>query len=612
MKDTSTETKLNISEFIPSEKIKCFVTSKLRKNTPEERVRQDFARDLVEIYGYDLNDLDVEFPIKMGRKRKSADIVIFDHGKEHLQENIIVIIETKRDDILPSDIADGVEQLKSYCAASIKCNFGVWIGLEKIVYKITEKREFINVPDIPRYGDSSIPIPVLKDLKPAINLKSTFKRVHNYIAGNGGFHQDTAFEELQKLIFCKVYDEQYSSTLNFYILPEENINDFRERIDKLFENVKKRYQYIFSDTEKIRVDNKILQYIVSELYNYSFLNTTVDIKGEAYETLVGSNLRGNRGEFFTPRNVSKMVTEMIFSLFSDETLTTPGSIKILDPALGTGGFLISSISVIKSLLNERNIDHIHLRSILKEISNHNLYGIDFNPFLVKVSQMNMVMHGDGSSNVYRVNSLDLPSQWSYEARENLKLGTFDIVITNPPFGSKIKINDPKILKQYSLRELGTITPRSSIAPEQLFIERCLDFLKTGGYLGIVLPDSILSNPGLSWLREYIYDETYIIASIDLPSETFEPHTGTKTSVLILKKKSEIEKKISANYDIFMAMPEFVGQDRRGNPIYKATPDGQNILDSKGNLILNDSLPYVVAAFRQWIKDKGFDLNACER
>ena len=590
---------------ISSKKIRCFVTGKLRNNTPEERIRQDFARTLVDVYGYDLKDLDVEFQIKMGRAKKKADIVIFQHGKEHLQENIIIIIEAKREDVKASDKKDGVDQLKSYCSASIKCKFGIWVGNEKIVYKINEDKEFLSVPDIPRFGDSEIPIPTRNDLKPAVNLKQTFKRIHNYIYVNQGLHKDGAFEELQKLIFCKVYDEQFSHSLKFYILPDETDTEFRERIETLFEHVKDKYQYIFKQHEKISLYDNVLKYIVSELHNYSFLNTTIDIKGEAYEEIIGSNLRGNRGEFFTPRNVSFAVTEMMLSLFDEDKLTSPGGIKILDPALGTGGFLISSISVIKSLLENRGFDRAQLRDNLKDIASQNLYGIDINPFLVKVAQMNMVMHGDGSSNVYHANSLENPKKWKVDAQKALKFGTFDIVLTNPPFGANIKIDDSDILDQYEITNKGAENKRTAIPPEQLFIERCLDFLKPGGYLGIVLPDSILSNPGLTWLREYIFEETYIIASIDLPVETFQPYTGTQTSVLLLKKKHDYEKRIKEYYDIFMALPEFVGHNRRGEPLYKQTPDGQNMLDDNGRFIINDSLPLVVESFNQWIKDMGW-------
>ncbi len=312
------------TEVIPPGKLKCYITDKLRKNTPEERVRQDVARSLVEVYGYKINNLDVEFSIKMGRSRKRADIVIFNEGDPHKQENIQTIVEVKPEKVKPSDKKEGIEQLKSYVAASLNCSFALWVGNERLAFKVSKKLDKINlnqIPDILKYGETSIPIPTRDDLKPAVDLKQTFKRIHNYIFANQGFQKDKSFEELQKLIFIKVYDEQYSPTLQFYILPDEPIINVRTRLLNVFNKVKERYQYIFKDNDSIELNDIVLGYIVSELYNFSLVDTDTDVKGEAYEQIVGSNLRGDRGEFFTPRTVCNMTVELIFSLFNKEELT---------------------------------------------------------------------------------------------------------------------------------------------------------------------------------------------------------------------------------------------------------------------------------------------------
>lgn len=218
--------------------------------------------------------------------------------------------------------------------------------------------------------------------------------------------------------------------------------------------------------------------------------------------------------------------------------------------------------------------------------------------------MNMVMHGDGSSNIVHANSLDSQSNWNSEAKRKIHFKEFDIVVTNPPFGTKAVIDNPDILKQFGLTTFGAGSPRTALPPEQLFIERCLDFLKPGGILGIVLPDSILSNPGLVWIREWILGKAYIIASVDLPVETFEPHTGTQTSILILKKKTLGEEKLKEDYDIFMAIPEKVGHDRRGNPLFKTTPDGEIELGPNAQPLIEDHLPTVTETFKKWVKKKG--------
>ncbi len=249
-------------EVIPPGKLKCFITGKLRKDTAEERVRQDVARSLVEEYGYDKSDIDIEFPIKRGRAKKRADIVIFSENEEHTQENIYLIVEVKTEDIKPSDLKEGIGQLESYIAASFNSAFALWMGNERLAFKVVEekgKRVLSPIPDVPKRGESLIPKPIKGTLVPAVNLKQVFKRVHNYIYANQGFQKDKAFEELQKLIFIKVYDEQYTPTLHFYILPGEDISEVRRRLTKVFKKVQERYKYIFKGNEVIELNDAVLR-----------------------------------------------------------------------------------------------------------------------------------------------------------------------------------------------------------------------------------------------------------------------------------------------------------------------------------------------------------------
>ena len=594
-------------KVIPPGKIKCFITGKLRNDTPEEKVRQAIARSLVEEYGYNKSDIDIEFPIKMGRTRKRADIVSFYENKEHTQEHIYMILEIKAENVKPSDRKEGVDQLASYIAASPNSSFALWVGNERLTFKVIEERGervLTQIPDIPKRGETSIPKPTRGSLVPAVNLKQVFKRVHNYIYANQGVQKDKAFEELQKLIFIKVYDEQYSPTLQFYILPGEEISEVWKRLTNVFKKVQERYRYIFRGEEIIELNDAVLKYVVSELQRFTLVETETDVKGEAYEEIVGPNLRGDRGEFFTARNVCNMTIEMLLALCPEERLTSPGALKLLDPAAGTGGFLIAGVQKIKQLFLKRGFRYDHLRDLVRDVANSNFFGIDFNPFLVKVSQMNMVMHGDGSANIVHANSLDTPSNWNDEAKRTIHLGEFDIVVTNPPFGTKAVIDNPDILGQFELTTFDASSPRTSLPPEQLFIERCLDFLKPGGFLGIVLPDSILSNPGLTWIRGWIFKKAYIMASVDLPVETFEPHTGTQTSILILKKKAPEQEKLQQDYDIFMAIPERVGHDRRGNPVFSTTPEGEVKLDANSQPLIDDHLPLVAQMFKEWVRRKG--------
>ena len=608
----------DVVPFIPAGKIRCFVTGKLRRDTAEENVRQRWARSLVGEYGYDVQDMAVEFPVKMGTQRKRADIVIFNAGGPRRQDSVAIIVEVKREDVSPRNKDEGVEQLKSYMSACSSCKFGLWVGSEKSAYEKAEEGRIEDTTDIPRFGDTQPQPPKFHELTPATDLKASLRRCHNYIYANQGIQKAEAFHELQKLIFCKVLDEkEVVEDLRFFVLGEERksiagqrrLRD--ERIALLFEDVKNRYPYIFEPDERIKLNLKVLAYIVSELQRYSLLNTQTDVKGQAYEELVGANLRGDRGEFFTPRNVCDMAVRMVLSLHSNQKMA---SLKVLDCCCGTGGFLVSVINSLREKITgfemvrggteEERRTRIGER--LKSLAERNLFGMDINPFLVRTTQMNLVMHGDGSANVFQGDSLAAPGEWEDDgARQKIKQGTFDIVVTNPPFGGQAHIDDPHILSRYDLPAYNTKDTRSLMPSEQLFVEGALKYVKPGGYLVIVLPRSIANNPGLKFIRGWLLRNARLVASIDLPKETFAEGGGVPNpSVLMLQRFTREEVKLAQAgaldaYDIFMAIPKRVGIDQRGNDIHVRTPEGLIVLDENAEPTIDDDLPKVVSAFKEW-------------
>ena len=607
-----------IVPFIPAGKIRCFVTGQLRKDTPEENVRQRWARSLADEYGYDVADMAVEFSVKMGTKRKRADIVIFKPGGPRRQDAVAIIVEAKREDVFSKDKTEGVEQLKSYMSACSACRFGLWVGSEKLAYEKSDKGDMGDTIDIPRFGDTQPQPPKFHELTPATDLKASLRRCHNYIYANQGIQKAEAFHELQKLIFCKVLDEkEVVDKLRFFVLGEERRSIagqrrlLEERITPLFREVKDRYPYIFEPDDKIKLKLRVLAYIVSELQRYSLLNTQTDVKGQAYEELVGANLRGDRGEFFTPRNVCDMTVRMVLSLHSNQRIA---SLKILDCCCGTGGFLVSVINLLRRKIvgferakggSEEDVrNRVAVR--VKELAERNLFGMDINPFLVSTTQMNLVMHGDGSANVYQGDSLAAPGEWEDEsARHKVKQGAFDIVVTNPPFGGQAHVDDPHVLSRYELPALETKDTRQLMPAEQLFVEGALKYVKRGGYLAIVLPRSIANNPGLKFIRKWLLKTARLVASIDLPKETFAEGGGVPNpSVLILQRLTREEEKLAQagaldEYQIFMAIPKKVGIDKRGNAVHVRTPKGLVVLDDTGRPTIDDDLPKVVSAFENW-------------
>lgn len=663
--------------IIPEGKVRDYVDGTIRNDTPEEYVRQTVEKRLVNEHKYVKERIAVEYPVQMGSGKKRADIVIFPDGvseeQKKDQQNISIIIECKKEAVKPSDKDNGLDQLKTYMSACNNCEWGMWTnGLHKTVYKksVDEKGHFVfdEYNDIPSADGTTDENerPNRNTLKKAFddNLLFTFRTCHNIIYINEGLQKQPAFFEFLKVIFCKIHDERnLLEPIQFYTTSKErNYQDGQasvyNRISKIFEEVKKKNAQIFDENDTIKLTPRTLTFLVAELQKYALLNTNIDIKGKAYEEIVGANLRGDRGEFFTPRNVMKMAVDMINPKDNE---------RVLDSSCGTGGFVVTAMNKVIERLKERFEELYGEKAswnneILKaynekisETAKENFFGFDINPDLVKATKMNMVMNNDGSGNIMQMNTLLPPQEWDENTKTHLAdalhinkdtiknhntIGFFDVIVTNPPFGSKIPIRDTQILEQFDLGHIWQKdenghwhqTPRlqSSVPPEQLFIERILQLLKEGGRTAIVLPDSILGSPGLEYIRYWLIKKTRIVASVDLHADAFQPHNGTQCSILFLQKKTqkEIDDEEKSgqiiDYNIFMTMIDHIGHDKRGNIIFKRDEKGNVIItereetvaerDSEGKVVyrketrqekgVNDQTVLVADVFAKWKKQEG--------
>lgn len=624
-----------------------------RRETPEEYVRQEIAKSLVREYGYAKSDVEVEFTLRLGSRKPRADLVLFPTEKEHAQENAYIIVECKAPTIKAADKKDGVGQLQSYMAACANVQYGMWTnGMERFCYRRAIKAGKVivdEVPDLPEFGRSEDEAerPRFDQLKPATSdaLLFAFRRCHNYIAGNQGLQKPQAFWELLKLIFCKIHDERHNDEVEFFATANERhgVNGplkVQKRIEALFTQVKDDYPTIFRATEIIELKPVVLAYLVTQLQMYSLLESDIDVKGRAYEEIVGSNLRGDRGEFFTPRNICRMAVAML----------DPGEkLLICDPACGTGGFLITAMNhVIEKIRaaelakwgNKIERAEKAAKDRIKQFAEKFIVGMDFNPELVKASKMNMVMNNDGAGRLFQANSLEAPATWDADLRKINIMGKVDILFTNPPFGSKIPVTDPAILEQYDLghswsydkttdRWNKTDSVQKSQPPEILFIERCVRLLKPEtGRVAIVLPDGILGSPGLGYVREWILRNARILASIDLHADTFQPFVSIQTSVLVLQRKSDalIAVETAANrindYQVFMAIGSHVGHDKRGTVTYVRDRKGNEIVEeieerikewtdgtpvyrkqTTRKKVIDDNTQQIAQDFRKWLSEQ---------
>lgn len=650
------------SASVPEGKVRDFLTGRLSSDTPEEYVRQNVERALVRGYRYPPSDCEPEFPIKVGSSRKRIDIAVFAPDADHLQDNIWLAVETKRPGTSPSNKREGVEQLRSYMSACLNVKYGLWTNGEEqicLAKRITaDGFKIEEIIEIPAFGQSEADAqrPKRKDLKPATadNLLFAFRRCHNYIAGTEGKQKAEAFWELLKLIFCKIEDER-SKTLDFYATAAERSNATvavaaKKRLQMVFEQkVLKKYPTIFSasDTE-IDLKPNVVAFVVTQLQGFSLLASPIDVKGVAYEEIVGSNLRGDRGEFFTPRNACRMAVDML--------KPQPGQ-RLLDPTCGTGGFLIAAMNAALEIIekDERSewLDPTNgtdaERHALWERRNEYLSacvrGADLNPGLVRAAKMNMVMNNDGSGGLFQANTLANPQSWDPAAAAELRLGSFELIVSNPPFGANIVVDEEEILRQYELAAVwdrqegggwrmrtdryGNAVLQKSQPPEILFIERCVQFLAPGsGRMAMVIPNGILNNPALGYVRHWLMENTQVLAVVDMARELFQPKNDTQTSMVLLRRLSEEEKALAnageLNYPIFMAVTTSIGHDKRGNTIFRRNDAGDDILVERVDTIaqidretgqevlrqviveerlIDDELPDVAQAYLKWLDDQ---------
>lgn len=577
-----------------------FISGTLVRDTPEEREAvQVFSMALVNDYDYPRTHIQTrpQFRVKARpsdrKKEYPVDIAVFSSNQRKADEAQI-IVECKK-----KTRKDGRDQLEDYLRFST-ARLGVWFnGNARLFLLKTEKAGkvlFQEIPNIPRYKQriEDVGLFTREMLRPVANLKPIFRAIRNYLAANAvGITRDEVFaQQLINLIFCKIVDEKFKrpeQMVEFRAGVGEEPEDVKERIETLFEKVKKQYKDVIEVADSIDLDARSLQYVVGELQGVCLMECDRDAVGEAFEVFIGPSLKGSQGQFFTPRNVVKMVIDMI----------DPGpDDRIIDPACGSGGFLVEALRHVWKKVEQQGEEYKwpdrEISEQKSKVAIDNFRGIDKDEFLAKVAKAYMAILGDGRGGVYCENSLDSPKNWKTKARNAIPFNSFSVVVTNPPFGKKLRIEDSDVLSDYDLGHEWAEGDNLSFmkgdllesqTPQILFIERCLKLLHDGGKLGIVLLESIFGMPKYRYVVEYLTKNTKLLALVSMPENLFQPNTHAKTCVVICEKTIPKER-----YPIFMCDVKWCGHDSRGNPTYR--------IDDKGKRITLDDIPNVAEIFRR--------------
>ena len=313
-----------------------YVSGKQVKETPKELVRQRIVRALIHEYGFSPEDMELDFSLG---GRKKVDVAIFHHDKGHTLENLgrAVLCRPEpnagKNAVRIRDFeqaAKDLDEIETIMREVEAIQYGLWTNGLAFFFIEKEQKRFETkctpIGDWPMAEESVGTKDVISDAHTRVAdnemLKITFRRCHNFIHGNEGMPKDAAFWQFLYLIFCKMHDENLRAKQRqawqrrFWAGPKEQFEDegrkaIRKRIEELFSEVKSQFKNIFRGNEEITLSDRALAFIVSELAKYDFTRTDVDAKGVAYQELVGVNLRGDRGQYFTPRGVVKLVVEML-------------------------------------------------------------------------------------------------------------------------------------------------------------------------------------------------------------------------------------------------------------------------------------------------------------
>lgn len=547
-------------------------------NDPEEKVRAEFWAELIYKYEYPANRIKVEVVIPDRLPTDRADIVVFidDECKRPY-----TVVECKKDGVTDAEFMQAIEQgVGNATWVKLRADYVVIIaGGTRRVLDVTDnfgafEREQNILADLPKaYGkpqeyrfykggvnqkgeDASDIAPVARE-----DLIIAIKKCHQTLWGGGRLSPPTAFGELCKLIFVKISDEQKprknGEPYQFQIKTHEPSSKLAERINALYNEQKVKDPEIF--TESIKVDDRVLRTVVSHLEAINLNKTDLDVKGVAFEQFMDGFFKGDFGQYFTPRPIIEFCVKM---------MKPEQDWDVLDPSCGSGGFLLHALDYMRNQAGDYyekgTVDYFNY---WHDFAAKHLFGIEINDEIARVAKMNMIVHDDGHTNVISHDALESIDKM-HDHNRGFAENRFDLILTNPPFGSTINLAEKPYLSTYELGNnvdaKGKKKPRKNQSSEVLFVERIWQFLKPGtGKAAIVLPDGILTNSSMQYVRDFILEKFQLLAVVSLPQCAFAHFgAGVKASVIFVRKRKDSEKP-NGDEAIFMAAPELIGYDATG-------------------------------------------------
>lgn len=580
-----------------SEKVQDYITGNMVEGNPEEvESVQPLLKILVEDYEYP-KDCIISHPQYRVKARPSdkkkeypVDVAVFTSSSKK-DDELLIVGECKK-----KSRKDGQDQLEDYMRLC-RAKFGIWTNGKECLYlqKIEHDGvvEFEEIPNIPKFGQrvEDIGKYLRKNLRATHNLKHIFRAIRNYLAGNaiGVTTDEVLAQQLINIIFCKIYDEKFTaeeSACTFRAGIGEDKEVVAERVLELFESVKVKYKDVIADNDEIILDASSIVYVVGALQSYCLMDSERDVVADAFEVFIDSAVKGGQGQFFTSRNVARMIVR-ILDPDEDDTM--------IDTCCGSGGFPIETMRYVWDKIevarHALNWSDTAINEDKKDYAMSKLCGLEKDAFLTKITKAYMAILGDGKSGIFCEDSLENPKNWSAQTKVKIKLGSFSMLMTNPPFGKEIEVSGKDKLSQYEFgykwkNGVKTDSLKDKENPQVIFIERDLQMLKDGGKMAIILPETYCHAPSTKYIIKHIAENNNIFAVVDLPHNTFRPHCNAKCVVLF------IEKNMPQQDEITMGVVEEMGHNHLGKPIYRidrATHTITDVLWDDTNIVAEEFL-----------------------
>lgn len=613
----------------------CKNGAKRKLQNPEEFVQATVFLRLIMEYNYSPLNISVNEEVQVGSSRKEADLLVYNDNNT----KILIVVECKEEQINERQFQIAIDQAYAYAHALAGQYVWVTSGIRNEYFEIVELYpvERISISDIPKRDGKVDRFKYVKggrEPQPGTKaqLMQKFKSAHDALWGGGALAPTTAFDELDKLIFCKIWDEKWKDNARntkgepfaFQIIyyPEDQNDkqntkakvELEKRVRQLYEQGRKKDPEVFKDD--IKLDKHKIYTVVQYLQDINLSRTDLDSKGLAFQKFMGEFFRGDFGQFFTP---DAIVDFIVKSIGIDRNW------KILDTSCGSGGFLLHALKEVRDEADKLYDDEIGIGASWKdywhEFAEKHLFGIEINEQISRVAKMNMIIHDDGHTNIITNDGLKNNKAIEIENRNlNFQDGIFDLIMTNPPFGSSVKADEVGYYKEYELFEknLGITEIKDRIidndnknkwrisqSTEVLFLERCYKYLnEENGYLAIVIPDGILTNSTSQYVRDWLIEHFRILAIVSLPQHTFSHvKAGVKSSILFLKKHpKELTKMFEqtlADIKVQVRKEKGLDKDQRA----------ERMLNLYKESVLNYSQDYEVLMFE--VENIGYDTTGKE-